>query len=158
MESEITLSLRKKLLQLERELDWHMKSEMSCCGITLSQCHLIDEIGTKGEVSLVELASALKTDTSTLSRNVDGLVRLDLANRIVNPSDRRYVAITLTEKGKQIYESIERFCSRFFSEVFRHIPAEKQSDIIENVGLLVDAIIKCAHSDRFTGCCEKKEV
>ena len=71
--------LREKLRQLERELDDRFRSDSGCCGLTLAQCHTLLEIGNKGEISLVELASRLSLDTSTLSRTINGLVILGLS-------------------------------------------------------------------------------
>src|SRR5512133_88549 len=89
-------NFREKLRQLEREIGWQLKSDTECCGVTLAQCHILLEIGKSGEMSIVDLASTLGLDTSTLSRHVNGMVNIGLVDRVLNARDRRFVSISLT--------------------------------------------------------------
>jgi DNA-binding MarR family transcriptional regulator len=107
MNIETIRNFREKLRQLEREIGWQLKSDTECCGITLAQCHIILEIGNNGETSVVDLANALGLDTSTLSRHINGMVNVGLVDRVLNPKDRRYVSITLTDQGRKVYRSAD---------------------------------------------------
>lgn len=79
-----------------------MKSDVSCCGVTVAQCHALLEVEKNGEISLVDLAYALGLDNSTLSRTIDSIVQERLVERRANPHDRRHISIALTDKGKEI--------------------------------------------------------
>ncbi len=140
MDSERLNQFREKLRHLERELIELLKEDNVCFGVTVSQCHILLEIGGKTEMSIVELASVLNLDTSTLSRSIDGLVSIGLVNRQQNPSDRRYVRISLSEQGKRVYESIEKANNAYFSKIFRLIPEDKHDQIFESFLLFFEAM------------------
>jgi DNA-binding MarR family transcriptional regulator len=143
--------LREKLRLLEREMNDPFGRDGGCCGLTLAQCHTLLEVGYRGEVSLVDLASSFGLDTSTLSRMIQGLVLLGLVRRLTNEKDRRYVAISLTEQGRKLFEQIETTFNTYFSEVLELIPSEKQSSVVEGIGLFSDAVRKRNEVSR---CCE----
>jgi DNA-binding MarR family transcriptional regulator len=142
MDIEKIRFLREKLRQLELAMGSLSRDEGDCCGITLSQCHTLIEIGKKEEIAIVELASRLGLDTSTLSRTINGLVLIGLVNRIENSKDRRYVSITLTEQGKKVYAEIENLNNGYFSKIFELIPEEKHEATLESVALFSDAVKK----------------
>jgi DNA-binding MarR family transcriptional regulator len=143
--------LREKLRQLEREMNDPFQTDSGCCGLTLAQCHTLLEIGNKGEISLIDLASHLGLDTSTLSRMIQGLVVLGLVSRLTNEKDRRYVAISLTEQGCKLFDQIEVRFNTYFAQVLELIPSEKRDAVIENIGFFSDAVRKRNES---SGCCE----
>lgn len=148
MDVEKIRHFRKKLRQFELEIGEVLKNDKGCCGITLPQCHTLLEIGKKEEMSIVELASALGLDTSTLSRTIDGLVGKRLVSRKLNPADRRYVSITLTNQGKTVYDSIENLYNNYFSKLFDFIPEEKQQQVVESFILFSNAIKKCKEENQ----------
>ena len=106
----------------------------------MSQCHILLEIGKKTETSIVDLASILNLDTSTLSRSIDGLVSIGLVHRQQNPSDRRYVCVSLSLQGQKIFKSIEEANNAYFSEIFRLIPENKHDQISESFLLFFEAM------------------
>lgn len=139
--SEVEIrNLRRKMRLIQRNLGWQWKNDAECCGITVAQCHVLTEIGDRGEISVVELAAILGLDTSTLSRTVDGMVRSGLARRHVNPDDRRYVVISLTAQGRTVYENIDSTFNRYFADTLELIPVEKRGQVLESLSLLADAV------------------
>jgi len=142
MDVEKISSLRQKLRELELEIASLLKKDHTCFGLTLSQCHVLIEIGKKGETSIVELASTLKLDSSSLSRTIDGMVNMGNVERIQNPTDRRYVAISLTKKGQDLFVSIENSYNRFFKKLFDIIPEDKHTQILESLHLFSEAVQK----------------
>ena len=151
MEIEKIRFLRQKLRVLEREMNDPFGRDAGCCGLTLAPCHTLLEVGYKGEVSLVDLASSFGLDTSTLSRMIQGLVVLGLVSRLTNEKDRRYVEISLTEQGRKLFDQIETTFNTYFFKVLELIPSEKRDAVIESVGFFSDAIRECNKS---SGCCE----
>ena len=151
MEIEKIQFLREKLRLMEREMNDPFGRDAGCCGLTLAQCHTLLEVGNKGEVSLVDLASSFGLDTSTLSRMIQGLVVLGLVNRLTNEKDRRYVTISLSDQGLKLFDQIETMFNTYFSQVLELIPFEKRDTIIESIGLFSDAVRKRNES---SGCCE----
>lgn len=139
--------LRQLIKVLIRNLGILEKSEFSCCGATLGQCHAIVEIGSAGEISLNELAEMLNLDNSTMSRTVNNLVNQNLAERTTHPEDRRYLQIRLTKEGEVVFKTIEESMNSYFNEILSAIPENKRPQVMESLELLVGALknIKCCN-------------
>jgi len=150
MNTQKISKLREKMRILERESMGALDQEQTCCGLTLSQCHTVMEIGLKGDMSLVDLASALGLDTSTLSRTIQGLVLIGLVERKTNEKDRRYVVLSLSEQGRKVYGEIDGVYNAFLAGVFERLPAEVHERILEDIGLFADAVLA---TNIATGCC-----
>lgn len=132
--------LRELVRKLERKLGVMQDGEYSCCGITLAQCHALVEIGRAVNISLNELADLLNLDNSTLSRTVNNLVASELAKRDIDPQDRRYVAISLTEPGLKLFEGIETSMDLYYRKIYQSIPDDKQQQVLESMQILLESI------------------
>ncbi|HOM02674.1 MAG TPA: MarR family transcriptional regulator [Acetivibrio sp.] len=134
--------LRELIRQIEAKLGILNEMESSCCGVSFTQCHAITEIGRSGNISLSELAEKLNVDNSTMSKTVNNIVNKGLANREIDPNDRRYVTISLTEEGKKVFEEIEYTMNNYFKKIYENIPENKREQVLESLKLLTDAITK----------------
>jgi len=139
-EKEAYGKLREVVRIFERNLGALKENEITCCGITMAQCHALVEIGRARSISLNELASILNLENSTMSRTVNGLVDNDFVKRDINAEDRRYVTISLKEKGSTLFESIEKEMNQYFKNVYESIAENKREQVIESLGLLLTAI------------------
>jgi len=133
-------TLRELIRILVRDLGILEKSDVSCCGVTLTQCHAVVEIGRKGKISLVDLAGILGLDKSTMSRTINNLVELDLVLRDLDTENRRYVIIQLTENGKNIFKNIEDSMNGYYKSIFNSIPENKRNQVMESLQLLTNAV------------------
>jgi DNA-binding MarR family transcriptional regulator len=134
--------LRETIRYIVRSLGILEQSEASCCGTTVGQCHAIVEVGRAKEISLNELAEILNLDKSTTSRTVNNLVNQGLAEREINPDDRRYLKIRLTEEGDKIFKTIEFNMNLYFKNVYESISEEKRQQVIESLEILLNALKK----------------
>lgn len=150
MNKEKTVLFSEKLRVIQRELGLSQKNDIQCCGVTMAQCHALIEIGKKDNVSIVELAGVLGVDTSTLSRTIDNLVKAGLVDRVLNPQDRRYVTIALTERGGGVSRTIEDSFNSYITRLFGLIAREKHTQVMESLALIAEAIVKC---NRDFPCC-----
>lgn len=132
--------LRELVRVLVRRLGILEKSDFSCCGISLAQCHAVVEIGRRGKINLNDLAELLGVDKSTMSRTINNLVESGLAARDLDGGDRRYVVIQLTEAGERFFENTETGMEKYFQAVLSRIPEEKRGQILESLALLTAAI------------------
>lgn len=138
--------LRELIRLMERKLGVLEDGEMSCCGISLAQCHALIEIGRAGSISLVDLSDLLNLDNSTMSRTVNNLVNSGMAERAPDPDDRRYVTIKLTAQGAGTFREIEENMNAYFENIYAAIPEDKRAQVLESLQLLLRAIAE-------TGCC-----
>ena len=131
---------RSILRILERELGFQSDSESQCCGMTLTQCHVLMELTNKEITNIKELSELFGLDKSSLSRIVDKMVESGYLNRTEKKDDRRFLSISLTEKGKKTAEEINKVCDRYFEKLFKLIPEDKHSSVIESLVLLTNAM------------------
>jgi len=132
--------LRETTRLLIRKLGVLERSEIVCCGITLTQCHAIVETGRKEQISVNGLSELLNLDKSTVSRTVEQLVNNDIVVRKPDLNDRRYVTLQLTIKGEELFGRIEQRMEAYFAEVLASIPKGKQEQVIESLQLLSEAL------------------
>ncbi|WP_033166253.1 MarR family transcriptional regulator [Clostridium sp. KNHs205] len=140
MENQGNNTLRELLRILVRDLGILEKSDASCCGISIAQCHAIVEIGRRGKITLVELADLLGLDKSTMSRTINNLVEADLVLRELDTENRRYVIIQLTDNGRTVFKNTEENMNSYFQSVFRTIPEDKRNQVLESLQLLASAV------------------
>lgn len=133
-------NLRELIRVLVRNLGILEKSDASCCEITIAQCHAIVEIGRAKKIVLIDLADLLGLDKSTMSRTINNLVEAELVIRDLNPENRRYVTIQLTESGMEAFKNIEETMKQYYKSIFSSIPENKRSQVLESLQLLTNAV------------------
>lgn len=137
------IQLRELLRQLVRKLGLLDKSQLSCCGITYSQCHALVEIGSNQPLPINELAELLGLDKSTMSRTVNTMVEQGLVTREPDPQDRRYVKIKLTTAGSSLLSNIESKMTDYYLNIYQVIPQDKRKQVLESLELLVKIMKGC---------------
>lgn len=128
--------LREMIRTLARKLSIVDKSEASCCGITISQCHAILEVAREETVSLQVLSAILGLDKSTTSRTVDSLVSQGLLQRDPDPEDRRYVNLKLTRSGQAMVQQINSLMDNYYHSIYLAIPPEHRVTVLESLRVL----------------------
>jgi DNA-binding MarR family transcriptional regulator len=155
-------AFRKSLRAIERDIVSQFKDGISCCGISLAQCHVILEIGLRKLTNISQLAENLSLDKSTLSRTIDGLVNLGSIERVPDPNDRRFMKLSLTEAGEKVFNNINDFCNQDYQNIFNNIPKEKHDQVIESVSLLAQAMIEIrknkSQGESTCSCTKEKEI
>jgi DNA-binding MarR family transcriptional regulator len=126
---------RRDLRVLEREAVRHLDGETSCCGVTLAQCHALLELSFS-DSSLTTLAAALDLDNSTLSRTVDGLVRMGWVERTQDAADRRAIRLALTAAGREKVAEIDGMCDRYYDSLFEQMNAPDRKSVVRAIKLL----------------------
>ncbi len=133
---------RKMLRRFERLLAEQVKESSCCIGVTLAQCHAVLEIEEHGETTIRKLTKSLGLDKSTVSRTIEGLVQGGLVERVPHPADRRVSLLNLTDRGKATGNEINNVNDAYYGRIFQSIPAEKQAEVVESFGLLVQAMME----------------
>lgn len=144
---------RRSIRVIEREAARMMKDGGSCCGVTLSQCHVLMELDSRGGLTLSDLASLTGIDKSNLSRTVDSLVQEGSVERIISKEDRREIRISLTEKGKKSSEEINSTCDAYYSELFSRIPEVEWPQVVKALGYVAEGITAMKKEGLDQDCC-----
>lgn len=140
------------LRELDRASNVFKKAEVGCCGISISQLHLLMLMSEREgqQTSLTDVATILGSDLSTVSRVVDGLVRQGLVNREVNNLNRRRLVLALTEEGSRLVDLINSNMRDYMEKVLALVPPERWDSILDSLKTLSTAM-------RFLkeGCCNE---
>lgn len=144
--------LRRLTVDLVRAMQLLEKGEVGCCGITLSQCHLLLEVARRGEkgISPSEISPVLGLDLSTVSRIADGLVQQGLILRDADPSDRRRTLLSPSDKGRELVATIDRNMQAYNRAVLEQLPPDKRRPVLESLALLLGAVTRVKG-----GCCHE---
>jgi len=127
------LIMKKEYIQQFREIlrifdqELFLQNNASCCnGISLAQCHTLLEIEKNSEISVSDLAKNLLLDKSTVSRTVDGLVNINMVNRVIPKENRRLTQINLTSSGKQVCSDINYSSDTYVHKVLVDFTEEER--------------------------------
>jgi DNA-binding MarR family transcriptional regulator len=135
-------NLRESVRSLERKLGMLDEINVPCCGVTFAQCHAIVEIGRAETIYLNKLADILGLEKSTMSRTINNLVNNGTVLRDIDPEDRRFITIKLTEKGINLFQKIEKGWEEYFSKVYTSVPELKREQVIESLQILIKALVE----------------
>ncbi|MGA2143325.1 MAG: MarR family transcriptional regulator [Brevinematales bacterium] len=102
----------------------------------------MDELESSGEMTIKQLSISLELDQSTLSRTADELFKSGLVERSEKQKDRRYTNLRLTEQGRKISGSINSIWNNVYIDIFKFIPGDKHSSVIESFKLFAAALRK----------------
>ncbi len=103
--------------------------------LSLSQYFALTNISSSG-ISMSDLSSLLGVDNSTLTRNINILIKRDLVEKNQSNEDKRGYTITLSTKGSSIVQSLESQIESILDDFIDSVdPGIKQHfiDIIETV-------------------------
>ena len=139
---ELCNALVRRLRLLER-------SELSCCGIPMSQAMVLQTLDVRPEgQKMSDIAEALGVAQSTATRLVEPLVQGGRVERLTAPDDGRAVVIQLTAKGRHVANELSALSSRWSQGILQRIPGDQQQNVIAALETVVDAVNECCA----TGC------
>jgi len=140
MNKEYINKFREQLRIFDREL--YLQNNASCCnGISLAQCHTLLEIEKSDEVSVSELAKNLTLDKSTVSRTVDGLVNINMVDRVIPTENRRKTLINLTDSGKKVCKTINYTNDVYMKEVLKEFTGPEREEFLRLFGKLTSSMM-----------------
>jgi Transcriptional regulators len=89
----------QSFIDITKAITRYTKLNADSLGLTLPQMGILNVISYNPEISLKEIVEKLYLPKSTVSVNVDDLVKLELIERKASEYDRREVKLKVTEKG-----------------------------------------------------------
>jgi DNA-binding MarR family transcriptional regulator len=134
---------------LVRRLRLLERSELSCCGIPMSQAMVLQTLQANPEGRrMSEIAEALGVAQSTATRLVEPLAREMRVERRPAPDDGRVVVICLTDKGRHAAAELGRLSQRWSEGILQRIPRGEQEAVIRALETVIEAVNDCCA----TGC------
>jgi DNA-binding MarR family transcriptional regulator len=95
--------------------------------LSLAQLHAMWLLA-QGAVPMVQLSAFLTCDASYVTGIVDRLEQQGLVERQENPHDRRVKFISLTRKGKKMYDNMQRSMSNMQAKVLSCLSLSEQHE------------------------------
>lgn len=117
-------------------LRFRMWSQM---GLTTAQLRVLFYIREKPGVTAGELASQLTVTPPTVSGIVERLVRMNLARREEDPSDRRLVRNNLTDEGEAACSRLEQGTEVYTRRILVELTPEELSAMTKGLSAFVHA-------------------
>ncbi|MBN1116550.1 MAG: MarR family transcriptional regulator [Bacteroidales bacterium] len=149
MNDEFIQHFREIIRILDREIFYQNQS--SCCnGISVAQCHTLLEIEKKKEISVSELADCLSLDKSTVSRTIEGLVNINLVDRIIPKRNRRMALVSLTSGGKKVCDNINYTNNKYIKRLLDNFSESEREEFLR---LLRNFTCNMAEARKGNSCC-----
>jgi DNA-binding MarR family transcriptional regulator len=138
--NEDLLQLDETLNQLATLYQFRSVDEPVYGPLTVSQSYCLRSLYFHGQQSMSELAAALHVQLSTMTGVIDQLEAKRLVHRVDHPSDRRSWHVTLTPKGRKLYQAGHDAYLVHLRPLFRDRTPEERADILSFLNDLMQAM------------------
>ncbi len=102
---------------------------------TLSQINLISSIPING-IEMTSISNHLGIDNSTLTRNVNILIKQNILKRNANPRDRRSKLLVLTPHGVNVKLELENIIEKIGNKLFKNKVIVGSDHFVDVLGAL----------------------
>ncbi|MFI2347118.1 MarR family winged helix-turn-helix transcriptional regulator [Streptomyces sp. NPDC019443] len=107
--------------------------------VTLPQFRLLVVLSTHGSAKLVVLADRLGVNPSTAMRMLDRLIAAGLADRQINPDNRRETVLQLTREGRRLVEDVTARRRQEITTIVERLAPEQRSALIDALTAFTEA-------------------
>lgn len=97
--------------------------------VSLPELRVLVLASTRGSLTCAEVGAELGVHASNATRRVDRLVDAGLLHRRPSPSDRRYVEVTLTERGADLVNRVMTHRRRAVEQVLAAVAPRRRASI-----------------------------
>ena len=101
-------------------------------GLTVAQFAVLEALYNKGDLRIQELIEKILTTSGNITVVIKNLEKDDLVKKIPDPSDKRAVIISITQKGKEIIEGILPKHIENINRIF-NILSDEEKIILKNI-------------------------
>lgn len=116
------------------------REQVSCCGTTVAQCHILTELGRSGALPLTELGRRLGLHKGWISRGVATLVASGLVVRRGQDGDGRVVVVSLSRAGERRVAALNASLDRHAANVLARIPVRERRQVGRALRLVSGAL------------------
>ncbi len=142
------LKFHQQIMDLIKKYQFRDRSEITCCGISVSQCYVLETLHTHGALTMNELAEKMYLSLSTVTRVVDELVKKGFVQREEDPADRRIRVIDLTSQGEAAFQKSWQNVLHSERAILENFPSEHRE-------LLINFLVQLNQSvEKWQSCCE----
>lgn len=110
--------------------------------ISITEIHIIEKIGLSEPARMSEIAHMLGVTLATMTVACDKLEGKGLVRRARSRSDRRVVQVTLTPRGRAVYEYHRAFHERMISSILDTLSPEQSTVLAQSLEKLQDFFLR----------------
>lgn len=110
--------------------------------LSKNQPMVIKIIGIEGEIMPSTLGKYTGMEKSSLTRMVDDLEKKGVVFRKTDPDDRRKVLVSLTEKGLDYYNCLNRITTEMADEILQFVDDKDVEDFLHSLETMVKILRK----------------
>ncbi|MFD9817841.1 MarR family winged helix-turn-helix transcriptional regulator [Streptomyces violascens] len=107
--------------------------------VTLPQFRLLVVLSTHGTAKLVVLADLLGVNPSTAMRMMDRLIAAGLADRRINPGNRRETLLGLTDEGGRLVEDVTGRRRQEIADVVERLAPGQRAALVDALSAFAEA-------------------
>ncbi|MCW5772153.1 MAG: winged helix-turn-helix transcriptional regulator [Rhodospirillaceae bacterium] len=107
------------------------KQGLKAMGLSIPQWRVIAVLNAFEGLSFTEIQALTVIDQPTLSRTVDQMAKRGIVLRKSRPDDGRYAVVSLTPRGKEIYDSVWPVAWNAFAFGVRGFSPAEQEQLAE---------------------------
>ncbi len=115
---------------LARVFDSKMRAELKKAGIDHRVFANLMMLSEEDGINQRQLGKALKFPEYSVSRNLDIMVSLGLAERRPDPDSRRAFLVYLTDSGRETAQRLPEIITRINDEVLEGLDAQERQQVI----------------------------
>lgn len=101
--------------------------------ISITEIHIIEKIGDTQPRRMSEVSRAIGITLATLTVACDKLESKSLVTRVRDSKDKRVVNISLTARGRAVYEYHKQFHQRMIEAALHELTAEEIAVLAESL-------------------------
>jgi DNA-binding MarR family transcriptional regulator len=105
------------------------------------QAGILHILSGYGDFNQLLLGQEMSIDKASMVKFIDGLEKLKLVKRKVDPKDRRAKLVTLTEKGKKTQKEISKLHLRLENEVLGNFSEKEMNTLRELMPRALEAVL-----------------
>src|SRR5579871_3128754 len=113
----------------------HLDSQFS-----LTQVRVLYELAHRQDAVAAEIGKDLGLDAGYLSRILLGFAKRGLVKRTRSARDARQAQLTLTRKGRSVFQPLNRAASREIGALLKQIPPREQTRVVEAMRVIARAL------------------
>ena len=124
--NELLVSLFRDINDIEEQA---LKTE-EYKNVTVNDMHVIEAIGKEQPKNMTSDARSLSVTTGTLTIAINSLVKKGYVDRIRSEEDRRVVLVSLTAKGKKVFDHHKRFHDKRIEAIVEEL-SEPEREVLQ---------------------------
>ncbi len=140
------IRILRSLRRIIRAVDIHSRKLNTEFKITTPQMICLYSLAKQDEMTLSMLAADVNLGMSTVNGIVDRLESKGLLTRNRNPQDRRKVALSITEAGRELTHVAPQLLQNQFSDALKQLPELEQAAIALSLERVVE-LMEAEHLD-----------